>query len=128
MEAGDQAETKPALASNELAAGVVSLRLRGEHDLYRAPELRAALTGALANGSSVVVDLRAATFIDSAAAAALVEARKEAKRLGLGLALLLSDEPTNEVRRMFESSGLISIFVLASSDQDAVDRVRVEHS
>ncbi|MBD0291130.1 MAG: STAS domain-containing protein, partial [Thermoleophilia bacterium] len=51
----------------------------GEVDLYVAPELRAALLGALAEEPEVlVVDLMPVTFIDSTALGALVAAARRA--------------------------------------------------
>jgi anti-sigma B factor antagonist len=112
------------LSSQQLPGAVTLLRLQGEHDLYSAPEVRAELEAALAVGSALVVDLRGASFLDSAVIGALLEARKAARRQQLELALLLSSAPENQVRRTFEQIGLESVFSLYESEQAAISACR----
>ena len=62
-----------------VASGVALLTISGEHDLYTAPALREHLDGALATGD-LIVDLSAATFVDSSVLGALLNARQRAMR------------------------------------------------
>ena len=54
------------LASEQAAAGVEVVVVRGEHDLATSAELRGSIETAVGRASGVVVDLSQATFIDSA--------------------------------------------------------------
>jgi anti-anti-sigma factor len=103
---------------------VLVVALAGEHDLSSRESVRDALAGALDAGLAVVVDLREADFIDSVVAATLLEARKRAKQDDRGLGIVLSDEPGNGVRRMFEVSELTTVFAVYATPGDAVDAVR----
>jgi anti-anti-sigma factor len=104
--------------------GVVVVALTGEHDLATRDSVQGAIQGALDAGQAVVVDLTAADFIDSVVAAVLVEARKSAKREGLGLGIVLSDDDANQVRRMFELSELTLVFAVYPTRPAAVEGVR----
>jgi anti-anti-sigma factor len=50
---------------DESADDVIVVVVEGEHDIYTAPTLRERLEEALGRGGGVVVDLTAATFVDS---------------------------------------------------------------
>ena len=82
------------------------VRLDGEHELYSAARLAPQLEGLLSGGQSVVVDLRRATFVDSATVNALIDAKRRADALGLHLSLLVGDETGPSVRRLFELTAL----------------------
>jgi hypothetical protein len=58
---------------DESADDVVVVLVEGEHDIYTAPTLRERLDEALERGGGVVVDLTAATFVDSSVLGALLE-------------------------------------------------------
>jgi anti-anti-sigma factor len=111
-------------AKVELADGAACVALVGEHDLGTRERVQAAVDGALGNGLSLVLDLRRTEFMDSVVAGLLLEARKEAKRRNLGLGVVLSDSPTNQVRRLFELSGLTSVFAVYDSREAALGGVR----
>jgi anti-sigma B factor antagonist len=88
----------------EQDAAVVTLR--GEHEAYTADKLARHLTGLLAEGVSVVVDLREATFIDSTVVGVLLAARRRADAEGLRFALVLGSQTGWPVRRLLEVTGL----------------------
>jgi anti-anti-sigma factor len=106
------------------ADSVVVLSLAGEHDLASRDEVQGALTRALDGRLAVVVDLREADFVDSVVAALFLDARKTAKREDLGFGIVLSPEPDNGVRRMFELSTLTAIFAIYPTPEAAVAGVR----
>jgi anti-sigma B factor antagonist len=69
--------------------GVRIVALAGEHDLSTAAELGEALARALAESSSVVIDLSAVTFVDSSVVGVLVDAQRRAATLeGRGVAVV----------------------------------------
>src|SRR4051812_50172532 len=71
---------------DESAGDVVVVVVEGEHDIYTAPTLRERLEEALGRGGGIVVDLTAATFVDSSVLGALLDARRRAVEGGPGLA------------------------------------------
>ena len=93
--------------------------LRGELDAYSAPAVREELNAALEAGTNLVLDLRETSFLDSVVGGEVLEARKAAKRRGLGFALVLSESRANHVRRMLEQTNLIEIFDLFDTPDDA---------
>ena len=76
------------------APGVVVLVLRGEHDLWTHPRLRATIDAALAAGMSVVMDLSEVEFIDSTVLAEILHGQRRATDgdggRGRGLAVVAS--------------------------------------
>ena len=89
--------------------------LRGEHDAYTAGRLDPELSALLAESRSILVDLRNATFLDSATVAALLNASQEAEQLGLGLRLLLGGSTGHSVRRLLE---LTRLYELVPTSED----------
>src|SRR4051812_50059829 len=69
---------------DESAGDVVVVVVEGEHDIYTAPTLRERLEEALGRGGGIVVDLTAATFVDSSVLGALLDARRRAIEAGGG--------------------------------------------
>lgn len=96
--------------SSDMKTVVVS----GDHDLSSAPELRAALAGAL-ECPDVVVDLAATTFVDSSILHVLIDADTELRRrngddgdAARGLVIRFGDAVA--VRHVFEVAGLLGHF------------------
>lgn len=57
--------------------GILVMSVRGDLDLYSAPELRARLLAAIDDGAdAVILDLRTTTFMDSTALGVIVAAMK----------------------------------------------------
>ena len=98
--------------------GHVVVALRGELDVVEAASLAASLLAVAARGPEIVADLADLEFIDSSGAAALVLARKEARRAGGDLLLAA---PQEQVLRFLTLTGLAGVFpVLTSVDEAAV--------
>jgi len=76
---------------------------RGEFDAASAPELRAAVTEALADGVGVVLDLGAVGFIDSSGLRVVAEAVRLAKADGHPVSV---SAMSDAVRRVFELTGV----------------------
>lgn len=93
------------------------LTVTGEHDLYTAPALREQLDRALATGD-LIVDLSAATFVDSSVLGALLNARQRAIEEQRGFAVCLEPDSSAMVRQVFEITGLMPTMpVLQSVDE-----------
>jgi anti-sigma B factor antagonist len=97
--------------------GQALVALRGELDVLEAASVAAALVAVVARAPEIIVDLAGLEFIDSSGAAALVLARKEARRAGGDLLLVA---PQEQVLQFLNITGLIDAFpVLASAEQAA---------
>src|SRR4051812_29234663 len=89
------------IALDDTDGDVLFVVVRGEHDIYTAPTLRDRLDQALGAGPDakagdakpvgVVVDLSAATFLDSSILGALLEARRQALERAIGYVVLLGE-------------------------------------
>jgi anti-sigma B factor antagonist len=96
--------------------GHVVVALRGELDVVEAASLAASLLAVAARGPEIVADLTGLEFIDSSGAAALVLARKEARRAGGDLLLAA---PQEQVLRFLTLTGLAGVFLVLASVEEA---------
>jgi anti-sigma B factor antagonist len=100
-------------ASLQVTEGVAFLQLRGEMDLARAGHIRALGEDAINDlVGTIRIDLSGVTFIDSTCLGALVGIRNAAEATGRSLIL---DQPSPQVRRLLEITGLIGAFVTEPS-------------
>jgi anti-sigma B factor antagonist len=92
--------------------------VRGEIDIFTAPEFKSLIAGAIEAGRDrVIVDLAAATFIDSSSLGVLISAHR---RLSLrdGRLIVACDVP--EVRKTFTITGLDSVLEIVDTREDAL--------
>lgn len=96
------------------AAGC-TISVSGEIDSATAPGLRTCLLEVLARPgtSSVEVDLRAVTFLDSAGLSALATAHRAAQ--AAGRELLMRCGTTRAVRRPLQITGLLNVFTVVDA-------------
>jgi len=88
----------------------VTLRVSGEIDLYTAPALREAALAALRqHGTTLRIDLRDVTFMDSTGIEVLLATRRRAELEGGSLTLCCL-RPA--VRRVIEVTGLDRLFTI----------------
>jgi anti-sigma B factor antagonist len=120
------------IALDDSQSDVLFVVVRGEHDIYTAPALRDRLDQALGSGSEapaakpvgIVVDLSAATFLDSSILGALLEARRQALEKGIGYVVCLGDAPEAGVQRILEITGLVPVFPVVRSRDEALEAAR----
>lgn len=113
------------IALDDRHGDVLLVLVRGEHDIYTAPKLRDQLDAALGDKpKGVVVDLSAATFLDSSILGALLEARRQALEGGLNFVVNLGAEPEAGVQRILEITGLVPVFPVVRSDDEALETAR----
>ena len=104
---------------------VLRVVVRGEHDIYTAPALRDRLDEAIgASPAGIVVDLSAATFLDSSILGALLEARRQALERRLGYVVCLGETPEPGVARILEITGLVPVFPVIRSPEEALSTAR----
>jgi anti-sigma B factor antagonist len=117
---------------DETHGDVLFVVVRGEHDIYTAPALRDRLDQALSGGTEsgankpvgVVVDLSFATFLDSSILGALLEARRQALEKAVDYVVCLGDAPEPGVQRILEITGLVPVFPVVRTRDEALEAAR----
>jgi anti-sigma B factor antagonist len=99
---------------------VAVIAMAGDHDVFTAPELRAAVNRPLERSSAVVVDLTNASFIDSSILAVLLGGLRRARESDVGFGLVLDRERTSAVLRILEVTGLVRVFPIHGTVEEAV--------
>lgn len=97
------------------------LHVRGEVDLFTAPELKQMLAECIETGRiRVVVDLTDTTFLDSTALGVLIGAVKRLRSRDGALAIVNTDE---NIAKTFEITGLDQIFTIVASRDEGIEAV-----
>jgi anti-sigma B factor antagonist len=99
--------------------------VRGEIDLFTAPELKQRLTDAIEGGKTrIVVDLSDTTFLDSTALGVLIGAVKRLRsRDGGALVIVNVDQ---NIAKTFEITGLDQIFTILAERDAAIAALDAE--
>ena len=97
--------------------GHVVIALDGELDIADAASVTAVLAAATARDPRIIVDLAALEFIDCYALGALCRVRAQARQAGGDLLLAA---PLRPVRRLLDLTGLIGVFSVHASVEEAV--------
>jgi anti-sigma B factor antagonist len=101
------------------------LAVRGEIDLFTAPELKQVLAESIEAGRvRIIVDLTETTFLDSTALGVLIGAVKRLRSRDGALAIVNVDE---NIAKTFEITGLDQIFTILTTREAAVDAVAAAH-
>ena len=109
---------------DESAGDVVVIVVEGEHDIYTAPTLRERLDESLSRGGGVVVDLTAATFVDSSILGALLDARRRAQEQGTGFVVSVGSEVEPGVQRILDITGLVPVLPVVNGREAAIAAAR----
>jgi len=107
------------LQTEELA-GCSVVALHADHDLSTADSLRDALETLRRNGRPIVVDLSAATFVDSAVLGILVAEHDQAEAEGLRFSIVLGDPPSRSVQRLVELTRIDTVLNIVATRDEAV--------
>lgn len=100
--------------------------VRGEIDLFTAPELKSALADAIEEGRlRIVVDLSETTFLDSTALGVLIGAVKRLRTREGRLTIVNTDD---NIAKTFEITGLDQIFTIRASRDEAVTALDAEEA
>ena len=101
------------------------LAVRGEIDLFTAPELKQVLADSIESGRvRIVIDLTETTFLDSTALGVLIGAVKRLRSRDGALAIVNSDE---NIAKTFEITGLDQIFTIVGTREEAIEAVDPAH-
>ncbi len=106
------------IKDEEIDAQTHVIELGGEIDLYTAPEFKERMVELIEAGKKrIVVDLSAATFIDSTTLGVLVGGVKRLRPAGGSLALVCTDQ---NITKIFEITGLDRVFPIHGSRDEAL--------
>jgi anti-sigma B factor antagonist len=98
--------------------------VRGEIDLFTAPELKQKLTDAIEGGKiRIVVDLTETTFLDSTALGVLIGAVKRLRSRDGALVIVNVDQ---NIAKTFEITGLDQIFTIVPARDAAIAALDAE--
>ena len=109
---------------DDAAGDVVVVVVEGEHDIYTAPALRDRLDEALARDVGVVVDLTAATFVDSSILGALLDARRRAQEQARGFVVSVGSSAEPGVQRILDITGLVPVLPGVGGREEAIAAAR----
>lgn len=97
--------------------GYVVIALQGELDVVDAASLMAVLAAAAAGNPRIIIDLSALAYIDCCALGVLGRVRAQVRQAGGDLVLAA---PRGLVRRLLDLTGLIGVFSVRASLDEAV--------
>ena len=113
-----------ALSQDQLDDQRAVVAVRGEIDLFTAPELKATLTDAIEEGKlRIVVDLSETTFLDSTALGVLIGAIKRLRSRDGRMTIVNVDQ---NIAKTFEITGLDQIFTIRPTRDEAVAALDAE--
>ena len=109
--------------TERLSGDAYVISLRGEVDLYTAPEFKQQLLDVIGNGAKqVIVDFSETTFIDSTTLGVLVGGVKRLRTNDGQLSLVCSDR---NITKIFEITGLDRVFTIYPTRLEAVEQLDV---
>lgn len=98
--------------------------LEGEVDVYTAPQLKQQIIDLLDNGvNHIIVNLTQVDYLDSTALGVLIGGLKRLRERDGALDLIC---PNPRIRRIFEITGLDKIFDMYTTEDEALERVKVK--
>src|SRR6201991_4365891 len=109
---------------DDAAGDVVVVVVEGEHDIYTAPTLRERLDEAIGRGGGVVVDLTAATFVDSSVLGALLDARRRALEAHQGFVVCVGETGEAGVPRRLDVTCLVPVLPVLRGREEAIAAAR----
>lgn len=105
-------------------ADVHIVAVRGEVDLFTAPEFKQRIAAPIDEGKSrIVIDLTETTFIDSSTLGVLIAAHKRLRNREGRMAVACD---VRTIVNTFSVTGLDGVFTILSSREEALEAVRAE--
>ena len=106
--------------TEQLGPEAYVISLKGEVDLYTAPEFKQQLLDVIGKGAKdVIVDFTSTTFIDSTTLGVLVGGVKRLRQNDGQLSLVCSDR---NITKIFEITGLDRVFTIYPTRDEAVSK------
>ena len=111
------------LSREDLTDAVSLLALGGEADRFHTDALTSAIEEVRSDGRNVIVDISAATYMDSSMIAALVGAAEQGRRRDEPLVVVCQNE---RLRRSLELKGLEAILRIADNREHGLELLRAD--
>src|ERR671916_381148 len=107
-----------AITDRQLDGDAHVVAVKGEIDLFTAPEFKQRVSAPIDAGrSNVIVDLTETTFIDSSSLGVLIGAHRRLKLRGGTLVVVCDNEA---ISKTFKVTGLDGVFTLVPTVEDAL--------
>ncbi len=100
-------------------AQVPVVELHGEHDAHSAEPLRALLGELIGAGTSAIIDLHNADFVDSTIVGVIIEAHKNAQASGHRVVVVLDSASGSEGHRLFRLTRLDVVLPVTATREEA---------
>ncbi|MFC1504162.1 STAS domain-containing protein [Spirochaetota bacterium] len=98
--------------------GIIIFDIKGEIDLYNAPEIKESIKQQIDQGhKKVIINLENVSYIDSSGIGALISSLSNLKKIGGGLKII---NVYDSVRKVFELTKLTSFFQIFNSEDEAI--------
>ena len=104
--------------------GVAVVVVEGEHDVYTAPSLSEELDSLIDERVPFVIDLTAATFVDSSVLRGLLETKRRADEGDIGFAVVLGQDDSGPVRRVLDITCLVPVLPVYAGREEAIAAAR----
>lgn len=110
------------ISAQEIEEKLAVIKVRGDVDIYTAPQLRETIHKVVDSGKSeVIVDLEGVDFIDSTGLGVLIGGLRRAREKGGELVIA---SPSDRVRRILEITDLRRIFRIFKTSNEAISALR----
>ena len=110
------------ISTREVEDKLAVIKVRGDVDIYTAPQLRETIHKVVDAGrSDVIVDLGGVDFIDSTGLGVLIGGLRRARERGGELVIA---SPSERVRRILEITDLRRIFRIFKTADEAISALR----
>ncbi|MEK6794446.1 MAG: STAS domain-containing protein [Spirochaetota bacterium] len=98
--------------------GVIILDIKGEIDLYNAPDIKDNIKTQIDKGKKkIIINLKGVSYIDSSGIGALISSLSNLKKVGGGLKII---HVYDSVKKVFELTKLTSFFEIYNNEDEAV--------
>lgn len=98
--------------------GVTLLDIKGEIDLYNAPDIKDTIKNQIDAGKKkIIINLKDVSYIDSSGIGALISSLSNLKKVGGGLKII---HVYDSVKKVFELTKLTSFFEIFNNEDEAV--------
>ena len=108
-----------AITLGRVDAQLPVVELHGEHDAHSAEPLRALLGELIDAGTSALIDLHDADFVDSTIVGVIIEAHRKAQEHARSVVVVLDSTSGSEVHRLFRQTRLDVVLPVTATREEA---------
>ena len=104
---------------NREVKGIVILDIKGEVDLYNAPDIKDTIKGCIDKGKKeIIINLKEVSYIDSSGIGVLISSLSNLKKISGSLKIL---HVYDSVKKVFELTKLTSFFDIYDDEDKAIE-------